>query len=108
MNIRKKLNSTILSVRDFKEGVEGIIGEQTFLTNLDGEKVLNKHGKPLMTIDLADIKSGEVKKFWLDGGLRGSLKMAKVMPGMKVALVHTGEKDIDDGYVQTYDVFGLE
>ena len=108
MSTRKKLNQSILSVRDFKDGVAGVIGETAYLTNFDGEKVLSRYGSPLMTFELKDEATGVFQKFWLDGGLRGVLKMAKVQPGMNILIVHTGEKEIDSGVVQTYDIFSNE
>lgn len=101
---RKKLNQEILSVRDFKDGVGGVIGEFTPMTKESGEPVLGSFGQTLGTIMLGE------NKYWCDGGLRGTLKLAKVKPGMNVWIQHTGEKEIEledgrKGFVQTYDVF---
>ena len=57
---------------------------------------------------LKDIKTGEANKFWADAGIRGSLKMARVEPGQPIEIVHTGDKEIEQGTVQTYDIFALE
>ena len=74
----------------------------------DGTSVVGKFGQELWTFDLADKKTGEIKKYWGDGGLKGSFKMCNLKPGMYIEIVHTGTKKIEDGTVQTYDVFELE
>jgi len=111
---RKKLGgSAILSIRrdDNQLGgsATGIAGEFKQLTKEDGSPVLsNTYGNHLYTLDLINPTSGEIKTYWADGGLRGALKMARVNPGMHIEIVHTGEKKIDQGTVQTYDIFELE
>lgn len=105
----KKLNQSILSVRDFEGGVEGAVGEITQMTGYDGDPLVSKtYGTPLFTFDLADLNSGEIKKFWADGGIRGAFKMSKVKPGDKIAIEHTGTQKLEQGTVQTYDVFRME
>lgn len=104
---KKKLNQAILSVRE-KGSVQGVLGEMAKLTTLEGQVLQSRYGTDLETFELTNQDSGEIEKFWLDGGLRGAFKMAKVKPGMLVEIVHTGEKDIDEGTVQTYDVYELE
>lgn len=101
---RKKLNDTILSVRDAgPSGVEGVFGEVVMMTTEDGSPVLGNYNQELGFFTLQN--KNETRKYWLDGGLRGSFKMARVTPGMRIAIVHTGEKQIDNGKVQTYDIF---
>lgn len=115
---KKKLNPTLLSFRDPGPHT-GIIGEITQMVKDDGSPVLSRaYGTELFTIELSDPKSGEVKKYWVDAGLRGTLKSSKnVVPGMFVEIVHTGEKKIEttdaDGEVikatvQTYDIYECE
>lgn len=107
----KKLTSEILSVRDDKKvGAEvgGIFQNLTPMLTAAGEPVMGNYGQALHTFELVDPKTGEVKKYWADGGIRGSLKMAKVKDGDKIFIQHTGTKKIDEGTVQTYDVFSAE
>lgn len=75
------------------------------------------YGTELFQIELSDPKSGEIKTYWCDAGLRGTLKMAKVKPGTLVEVVHTGEKKIEtedeagkviQGTVQTYEIWEVE
>lgn len=110
---RKLLNAKILSVRDFENGVSGILGEVFQLTKSDGSQVFGNFDQPLATFDLADKKTGEVQKYWMDGGLKGAFSLTKVKPGTHVEIIHTGETtmDLDDGKkgrVQTYELYGLE
>lgn len=107
----KKLNGGILSVRDFPNGVEGTVGELTQLIKNNGEFVQGKFGQDLWT--LAMLNEGVEVLYWADGGIRGALALAKVKPGDKIAIVHTGEttmemKDGGTGRVQTYDLYSLE
>lgn len=106
MGSRKKLNVSILSVRDFEGGVAGTLGERQTLTRDDGTPCLGNFGQVLETFELVS-KTGEVQKYWMDGGLRGAFSMAKLKPGMNVEIVHTGEKKLETGFVQTYDIFEI-
>lgn len=110
---RIKLTSNILSVRDFENGVEGFLGEVQPLTKNSGDQVTGSYGQNLYTVELLDLVTREVKKYWCDGGMRGALTLAKVQPATPIAIVHTGETtmDLDNGQkgkVQTYDIFRLE
>lgn len=56
--------------------------------------------------------NGEERILFLDGGLRGSLKNAKIMnkegtvlkSGMVIDIIPTGKKALDEGFVYTYDI----
>lgn len=107
----KKLNAEILSLRDDKgpgKSTVGVLGEIQQLKDDSGKVLLGNFGQELMTVELTSPDDGEVRKYWLDAGLRGSLKMARVKPGQLLEIVHTGEKEIEQGTVQTYDLFPLE
>jgi hypothetical protein len=116
----KQLNSKILSFRDpvFKDGVQGEVGELRQMFKANGEPKRGSFDQELYTLDFIDLHTGEVKKFWADGGVRGALALGEVKPGAKVEIVHTGETEIEwndedtgktgKGFVQTYDVFALE
>lgn len=61
----------------------------------------------------ADVKfAGEARTLFLDGGLRGALKQAKIMnkegtalkTGVTIDIIPTGKKDLDEGFVYTYDI----
>lgn len=103
---KKQLNNSINSLRDTT--AIGIVGDLVQLTTSDGAPVKGNFNQDLYTLDLTNPKTGEVQKYWADAGLRGSLKMAKVVAGMLVEIVHTGTKEIEQGTVQTYDIFELE
>jgi len=105
---RKKLNATIESIRDLGT-VTGKIGERQKMERADGSPVENKFGTQLETVELIQ-GDGEIKKYWVDGGLRGAFALAKVKPGMLVEIVHTGEVKHDEynTILQTYDIFELE
>lgn len=105
---RKKLNTTIESIRDLKT-VTGKVGERQKMERADGTPVENKFGTQLETIELIT-NAGEIKKYWVDGGLRGALSLSKVTPGMMVEIVHTGEVKHDEynTILQTYDIFEVE
>lgn len=55
---------------------------------------------------------GEERTLYLDGGLRGSLKQAKIMnkegtalkSGSVIDIVPTGKKELEEGFVYTYDI----
>lgn len=102
----KKLNAGILSVRDHKcEGT--FMGIRPLLKD-DGTAIVSKsYGSELHVMDLASLENGEVLSFWADGGLRGSLKAAKVAEGQKIVVEYTGETQFEGGRVNTYDVFEL-
>lgn len=104
----KKLNGEILSVRDCEGGVSGILGETRKLTNRNGETLRGNYDQELEVFELADFKTGEVKTYWFDGGLRGAFSLAKITPGAKIFIEHTGDKKLETGFVQTYDVYGAE
>lgn len=110
---RRKLNSDINSTRfDDKYGktIRGKFAGVSPMMTMDNQQVVGSFNQPLYTMELAEVDGaakGELTKFWCDGGLRGALKLAKVEPGMEIEIVHTGEKKIEDGKVQTYDVFGF-
>lgn len=108
MKITKKLTSTILSVRDFAEGVYGTVGELRQLQNYNNEPVKGTYGQDLYALDLVNKHTGEITSYWADAGLRGTMKMAKVTAGQDIFIQHTGTKKIDEGTVQTYDIFGVE
>lgn len=100
----KKRTAEIMSVREAKEvfGIfEGIEGMYT----MDNEPVLNRYDQQLHTISLVNPETGEIQKYWADGGIRGAVKLAKVKKGDTIVIQHTGEKEIDEGVVQTYDIF---
>ena len=56
--------------------------------------------------------AGEERVLFLDGGLRGALKQAKIMnkegtalkTGMVIDIVPTGKKELEEGFVYTYDI----
>lgn len=55
----------------------------------------------------------ETSMLFLDGGLRGSLKQSKILnkegtllkTGMVIDIIPTGKKDLEEGFVYTYDIF---
>jgi len=55
---------------------------------------------------------GEERTLYMDGGLRGALKQAKILnkegtalkAGMVIDIVPTGKKELDEGFVYTYDI----
>lgn len=106
----KKLNSEILSVRnDDKAGgfASGFFMGVKPVMTMDNEHVKGNFDQPLYTMDLRQ-KDGEILTYWADGGIRGALKLAKVQEGQPIFIEHTGTKKIDEGTVQTYDVYGAE
>jgi len=56
--------------------------------------------------------NGEERVLFLDGGLRGSLKNAKILnkegtalkAGVIIDIIPTGKKVLDEGFVYTYDI----
>jgi hypothetical protein len=107
----KKLNSEILSCRN--GDTPGCITRGRFLsltqmTRQNGEPVQGNFDQDLYTMELADLETGEIKRYWADGGIRGTLKMANVQPDTAIEIEHTGKKKIEEGTVQTYDVYILE
>lgn len=108
----KKLTSEILSIRnDSGPGGEvfGIFEGVTPLVKQSGEAVTGGYGQELFTLELTDPGTGEVKKYWADGGIRGALKMAKVNKGMAIFITHTGDAvmtndDGTKGKIQTYEI----
>lgn len=107
----KKLTSEILSVRsDTGTGgtAEGIFVGLKQMYNFNNEPVKGNYDQDLFTMDLADFDTKELRTYWVDAGLRGTLKLAKVKEGDRVIIEHTGTKKIDDGTVQTYDIFAAE
>lgn len=106
----KKLGGgSILSVRDFKEGVVGIVGEIKQLFKQDNTPITGSFGQLLHTVELTDPSTGEVQNYWADGGLRGALKLAKVQPNTPYFITHTGETEMElpdgkKGFVQTYEI----
>jgi len=56
--------------------------------------------------------NGEERILFLDGGLRGSLKNAKILnkegtmlkAGAVIDIIPTGKKDLEEGFVYTYDI----
>jgi len=106
----KKLTSEINSVRiDGKTGgtAAGYFGNLQPMRNFAGEVIKGNFEQDLFTFTLRD-EHGEEKQYWADGGLRGALKMAKVQDGQCIFIEHTGTKKIDEGTVQTYEIFGYE
>lgn len=108
---KKKLTSAIESLReDGKVGktTRGIFLSISPMCGMDNEQLTGNFDQPLFTIELADLETGEVTKYWADGGIRGALKLAKIKDGQKIEIEHTGQKKIEDGTVQTYDIYELE
>lgn len=103
----KMLNAPILSVRELKT-VQGVFGNRAAMIGNDDKPKVGNYGQPLWTFELTDLETGEVNKYWGDGGLDGSFKMAKVVDGAKIEIEHTGEKELDNGKVQTYAIYPLE
>jgi hypothetical protein len=102
----KKMNSDIKSLRN--ETVQGKFIKVETLTNDQGEVIKSKsYGTELYVMTMACLDTGDPLLFWADGGLRGTLKMARVQEGDLIEIVHIGEKDIEQGTVQTYDIFSL-
>jgi len=107
----KKLNSEILSCRDGDK--PGMITRGRFLGLIpmlrqNGDPVVGNFDQNLYTMELADIDTGEVKRYWADGGIRGTLKLGNIQEGMAIEIEHTGKKKIEEGVVQTYDIYVLE
>ncbi len=106
MATRKKLGNSIKSLRETT--VTGMFNGVRQLTDLEGNPVLSKaYETQLFVMDLTDVKTKELTSFWADAGLRGTLKLCQVKDGMILEITHTGEKKIDSGTVQTYDIFEL-
>lgn len=107
---KKKLTAAIESLReDGKTGktVRGIFLSLSPMCGMDNEQLRGNFDQPLFTLELADLETKEVVKFWADGGIRGALKLARVEEGQAIEIVHTGQKKIEDGTVQTYDIYEL-
>lgn len=107
----KKLNSEILSFRN--GDVVGCITRGRFLSitpmlRQDGSAVQGNFDQDLFVMELADLETAEVKRYWADGGIRGTLKLGNIQPDMAIEIEHTGKKKIEEGTVQTYDVYVLE
>lgn len=108
---KKKLTAAIESLReDGKVGktTRGIFLGLTPMCGMDNEQLKGNFDQPLFTLELADLETGEANKFWADGGIRGALKLARIEPGQAIEIEHTGQKKIEDGTVQTYEIYGLE
>jgi len=107
----RKLNAEILSLRDDKatgKTTTGIFLGFEPLTTEAGEIKRGNFDQELYTMNLQALVGGEITKYWADAGIRGSFKMARIDNGTPVEIVHTGKKEIEQGTVQTYDVFQLE
>lgn len=81
----KKTREEILSIRDFPEGVTGVIGEVTQILKDDGTPILGNYDQELFKVKIG------AAFYWVDGGLRGEIKAGKVMPGETVFVAHAGE-----------------
>jgi len=106
----KKLTSEILSVRtDGKSGgtAFGYFECLEPMFTQDNQPVKGNFDQDLYTFTLRQ-PDGELLRYWADGGIRGALKMAKVTQGQCIMIEHTGTKKIEEGTVQTYDIFGYE
>lgn len=73
-----------------------------------GEIRKGNFDQDLYTLEMRDPATGEIQKYWADAGIRGTLKMAKIKPETLIEIEHTGDKEIEQGTVQTYDIFGAE
>lgn len=107
----KKLNSEILSCRN--GDTPGCITRGRFLNiqpmlRQDGTAVQGNFDQDLFVMELADLDTAEVNRYWADGGIRGTLKLGNIKEGMPIEIEHTGKKRIEEGTVQTYDVYVLE
>ena len=103
----KKLNNEIFSIRDTKTA-EGVFMGLFPILDSDVNQVTSKRfDTPLFFVTVKN-KAGEEMRYWADGGLRGTLKMARVEPGQPIFIEHTGSKEIEEGVVQTYDIYGAE
>ena len=109
---KKLLNDAIISIRKDDDtlggSIMGLLGERTEMKNDDGSMKLGNFGQPLWTFEMIDLHSGEVKKVWGDGGLAGAFKMSRVKPGQAIEIVHTGQKKLEQGTVQTYEIYEVE
>lgn len=80
---RKLLNTPIEQLTY----IEGTVIKVEKLLGYDGQvqygKFRDKDGQPLPLeiIEIAEAGTGEIKKFWMNGGLVGALKIARVRPG---------------------------
>lgn len=106
-----KLNQEINSLRDDKavgKTTVGIFLGFEPLTTEAGEIKRGNFDQELFVMQMQKLHGGEIEKYWADAGIRGTFKMARIQAGQAVEIVHTGKKEIEQGTVQTYDVFGLE
>ena len=106
-----KLNQEILSLRDDKapgKTTTGIFLGFEPLTTEVGEIKRGNFDQELFVMQMQNLSGGEIQKYWADAGIRGTFKMGRIQNGQAVEIVHTGKKEIEQGTVQTYDVFGLE
>jgi len=104
----KKRTSDILSIRndDAPGGtVQGIFISLDPMFTMDNEPMLGNFDQHLHTLDLADFETKEITRYWADGGVKGALKLARVKEGDKIIIEHTGKKKIEQGVVQTYEVY---
>lgn len=106
----RKLNSEILSCRDGDKPGQITRGRFLGITAMlreNGEAVQGNFDQDLFTMELADLETGEIKRYWADGGIRGTIKLGGVQKDMPIEIEHTGKKKIEEGTVQTYDVYIL-
>ena len=108
----KQLTAAVGSLRmdnDVGKVTTGFFDAVVPLLKENGEPVQSRtYGNDLFHLKMRDLQTEEEMIYWADGGIRGALKMAKVLAGTAIEIVHTGQKKIEDGTVQTYDIFALE
>lgn len=107
----KKRTAEILTLRNDKgpgKITRGIFLGTAPMLRETGEPIQGNFDQELHTMEMADLDTGEVKRYWADGGIRGALKLAKVARDTPIEIEHTGDKLVSDlGKVQTYDIYDL-
>lgn len=101
--MKKKINNSYL-IADVKLENVTIVSEEVV-------KVETNSGNEGF---LARVKfNNEERMLFMDGGLRGALKQAKILnkentvikSGIEIDIVPTGKKELDEGFVYTYDIY---
>lgn len=102
---KKLRNRTIQIFEDGKE-YTGTVGPIVQMLDSNGAPVVGKHDQDLYTMELTDGR-GEITQYFVDGGLRGALRIARVCPGETITIKALGsKKEIPTGFVREYEIYG--
>lgn len=107
------LNRPVVAIKDLPNSeVIGVVGERRQWVSADGRDM-----EALSFRHLTDPKSSEGPftngelETWLDGGLRGAMKLAGVEPGAAVRVVFTGQVEHPENpahKINQYEIFALK